>query len=200
LTKRLVEREEPSEPRRHAVVDGPDLRLVIDFGDVLDAGAHLHPLLRRSSMADRIEVRRLQQMRQLRSAAPQHERQKAGLPVGGGEELLVDVVADGFTLYCCGLRRRRLCWSRATTEITVVICLPSVILSGSSRPGAPNRATGVDIFAPEVVIWAYEGPPQHAVRALLDLVHPAHPDAPTIDYPAPAGLRVPRAQQRPMTI
>jgi hypothetical protein len=35
---------------------------------------------------------------------------------------------------------------------------------------------------------------------LLDLVHPAHPDAPIADYPAPASLHVPRIQQRPMTI
>ncbi len=34
----------------------------------------------------------------------------------------------------------------------------------------------------------------------VDLVHPAHPDAPTTEYPAPISLRVPRAQQRPMTI
>ncbi|MGH3530222.1 MAG: hypothetical protein ACRDQ6_23440, partial [Pseudonocardiaceae bacterium] len=47
---------------------------------------------------------------------------------------------------------------------------------------------------------AYEGPPQQALRALLELVHPAHPDAPITDYPAPAGLHIPRARQRPMTI
>jgi hypothetical protein len=35
---------------------------------------------------------------------------------------------------------------------------------------------------------------------LLALVHPAHPDAPTVEYPAPAGLGVSRAEQRPMTI
>lgn len=58
----------------------------------------------------------------------------------------------------------------------------------------------VDIFAPEVVVWAYEGPPQQALRALLELVHPAHPDAPVGEYPAPPGLHVPRAQQRPMAI
>ncbi|HKR51172.1 MAG TPA: hypothetical protein VJT72_16625, partial [Pseudonocardiaceae bacterium] len=58
----------------------------------------------------------------------------------------------------------------------------------------------MDIFAPDVVVWAYEGPPQHAVQALLELMHPEHPDAPTTSYPAPARLRVPRAQQRPMTI
>lgn len=43
----------------------------------------------------------------------------------------------------------------------------------------------LDIFAPEVVVWAYEGPPQQALRALLTLVHPTHPDAPVAEYPAP---------------
>jgi hypothetical protein len=50
------------------------------------------------------------------------------------------------------------------------------------------------------VVWVYEGPPQQALRALLDLVHPEHPDAPIAEYSAPASLHVPRAQQRPMTI
>ncbi|MGH3886296.1 MAG: hypothetical protein ACRDSZ_06965 [Pseudonocardiaceae bacterium] len=58
----------------------------------------------------------------------------------------------------------------------------------------------VDLFAPEVVVWAYEGPPQWALRALLNLVHPAHPDAPTSTFPAPRALHIPRAKQRPMTI
>jgi len=62
----------------------------------------------------------------------------------------------------------------------------------------PKHAT--DIFAPEVVIWAYQGPPQQALRALLNLVHPAHPDAPTAEYPAPPSLHIPRTQQRPMMI
>jgi hypothetical protein len=35
---------------------------------------------------------------------------------------------------------------------------------------------------------------------VLDLVHPAHPRAPVLTYPAPAMLRIPRAQQCPMTI
>jgi hypothetical protein len=42
----------------------------------------------------------------------------------------------------------------------------------------PTQGRNVDIFAPEVVVWAYEGPPQYAMRALLELVHPEHPDAP----------------------
>jgi hypothetical protein len=63
----------------------------------------------------------------------------------------------------------------------------------------PRRGT-VNPFAPDVVVWAYEGPPEHALRGLLNLVHPAHPDAPTTEYPAPPSLHIPRARQRPMTI
>ena len=58
----------------------------------------------------------------------------------------------------------------------------------------------MDIFAPEAVVWACEGAAQQALRALLDLVHPAHTDAPTAEYPAPPSLHIPRVQQRPMTI
>jgi hypothetical protein len=138
-------------------------------------------------------------MRQLRSSAPQHERQEVGLPVGV-EELLVDVVSDGFTLYCCGFKMAPTAlvacyeWDHCCDLLT--ICDFERVITAR----VPKQGRRVDIFAPEVVVWAYEGPPQHAVRALLDLVHPAHPDAPTTDYPAPAGLHVPRAQQRPMTI
>jgi hypothetical protein len=38
------------------------------------------------------------------------------------------------------------------------------------------------------------------MRALLNLVHPQHPDAPTDVYPAPHSLHIPRHQQRPMSI
>lgn len=86
--------------------------------------------------------------------------------------------------------------------------LPSAAPHHGGRVGLPAAVEQllvptqgrVDIFAPDVVVWAYDGPPQRALRALLDLVHPAHPDAPTIDYPAPGSLHIPRAQQRPMTI
>lgn len=53
------------------------------------------------------------------------------------------------------------------------------------------------MFAPEVVVWAYESPPQQALRALLGLVHPG---APTAECPAPLRLSIPRVQQRPMAI
>ncbi|MGH3824882.1 MAG: hypothetical protein ACRDRA_18910 [Pseudonocardiaceae bacterium] len=113
------------------------------------------------------------------------------------EELLVDVVDDGFTLYSCGPKVAPnalitcYAWGQYADLLTVRD-FDRVITARVPMPG--------DIFAPEVVVWAYEGPPQHAIRALLTLVHPAHPDAPVTEYPAPARLRVPRAQQRPMTI
>jgi hypothetical protein len=115
------------------------------------------------------------------------------------EGLLLDVVADGFVLYCCG--------DRALPNALVASyewghCIDLVTIRDFDRittARVPTRGA-VDIFAPEVVVWAYQGPPQYALRALLDLVHPAHPDAPTAEYPAPPSLHIPRAQQRPMTI
>ncbi|MGH3589501.1 MAG: hypothetical protein ACRDRF_00485 [Pseudonocardiaceae bacterium] len=136
-------------------------------------------------------------MRGLPSAVGLHGGQ-AGLPAVV-EELLVEVVTDGFTLHCCGPKAAPhalvACygWSQHVDLLTIR-SFDRVITAR-----VPKRDK-VDIFAPEVVVWAYEGPPQQALRALLELVHPAHTDAPIGEYPAPAGLHVPRAQQRPMTI
>ncbi|MGH3693475.1 MAG: hypothetical protein ACRDRX_05675 [Pseudonocardiaceae bacterium] len=139
-------------------------------------------------------------MRQLGSVSVAHRGgQEASLPAGV-EELLLDVVADGFTRYCCGPKV-------APTALLACYQWPGCVDLFTVRDfgrvitaRVPTLGRRVDIFAPEVVVWAYEGAPQHALRALLDLVHPEHPDAPTVSYPAPAGLRVPRAQQRPMAI
>lgn len=116
------------------------------------------------------------------------------------EELIVDVVADGFGLYCCGPKTAPnalvACYEwEGFVDLFTVRDFDRVITAR-----VPKQGRRVDIFDPGIVVWAYEGPPQHAVRALIDLVHPAHPDAPTASYPAPASLRVPRVQQRPMTI
>ena len=129
------------------------------------------------------------------------------LPSGGGqvrlpavvEQLLVDVATDGFTLYCCGPKTapHALIAAYEWSQCIDLLTIRDFARVTTARVPTHGR---VDIFAPEVVVWAYEGPPQQALRALLELVHPAHPDAPTADYPAPAGLCVPRAQQRPMTI
>jgi hypothetical protein len=137
--------------------------------------------------------------RRFGSATPRHGGQDAGLPAAV-EELLVDVVADGFSVYCCGPK---------TAPRALVACYewPDWVDLFTVRDfhrvitaRVPIQGRRVDIFDPGSVVWAYEGPPQHAVRALLQLVHPSHPDAPTLGYPAPAGLRVPRVEQRPMTI
>jgi hypothetical protein len=139
-------------------------------------------------------------MKRLPSAtAPAHHGGPEGLPAGV-EELLAEVVADGFTLYCCG--------PKSAPHALVACyewdhCVDLLTIRGFDRvttARVPAQGRTVDLFAPEVVVWAYQGLPQPALRALLALVHPAHPDAPTVEYPAPAGLGVSRAEQRPMTI
>lgn len=123
---------------------------------------------------------------------------QAGLPPEV-ERLLVDVVADGFVVYRCG--------PRAAPNALVACyewdhCIDVLTIRDFNRVTVARVPTQgrVDVFAPEVVVWAYEGPPEQALRALLDLVHPAHPDAPTAECPAPPSLSIPRAQQRPMAI
>ncbi|MGH3873607.1 MAG: hypothetical protein ACRDSR_19210 [Pseudonocardiaceae bacterium] len=116
------------------------------------------------------------------------------------EKLLIGIVEDGFTLYCCGPKTapRALVACYEWDDCADLLTVRDFARVLTAR--VPTQDRTVNPFAPEVVVWAYEGPAQHALRALLGLVHPAHPDAPTVGYPAPAGLRVPRALQRPMTI
>lgn len=117
------------------------------------------------------------------------------------EQLLVDVVADGFVVYCCGPRSAP--WALVASypwddyvDLVTIRCFDQII---TARVPAPTRGR-IDVFDPKVVVWAYEGPPQPALRALLNLLPPHHPDAPTSAYPAPPGLRIPRTEQRPLTI
>lgn len=115
------------------------------------------------------------------------------------ERLLLAVVEDGFVLYCCGGR----------VEPTAVVAayewehyVDIVTIRGFDRVTSarvPKRGE-VDVFAPDVVVWAYEGTAEWALRALLNLVHPHHPDAPTTAHAAPRSLHVPRREQRPLTI
>jgi hypothetical protein len=117
------------------------------------------------------------------------------------ERLLLDVVADGFTVYCCGPVVAPCALVAAYqweyyVDLVTIRCFDQVI---TARIPAP-RIGPVDVFAPESVVWAYEGPPWWALRALLNLVSPQHPHAPTTAYPAPTSLHIPRAEQRPMTI
>jgi hypothetical protein len=111
-----------------------------------------------------------------------------GLPVGV-EKLLVDVVDDGFTLYCCGPTTAPYAlvasyeWDHSYVDLLTIRDFARVITARVPTSGLP-----VNIFDPKVVVWAYEGPPQHAVRALLNLVHPTHPDALTRDAGDTAAL------------
>ncbi|MGQ0717619.1 MAG: hypothetical protein ACT4NP_09950 [Pseudonocardiales bacterium] len=115
------------------------------------------------------------------------------------ERLLLDVVADGFTVYCCGPRAAPTAlaasyeWSDYVDHVTIRRW-DHVTAARIPKLGR------VDVFAPEVVVWVYQGPAECTLRALLTLVHPQHPEAPTGVYPAPRSLQVPRHDQRPMTI
>jgi hypothetical protein len=117
------------------------------------------------------------------------------------ERLLGDVVADGFALYCCGPRAApcALVASYQWEEYLDLLTIRRFDRIITARIPAPQHAR-IDLFAPKVVVWAYEGPPQPALRALLNLLPPTHPQAPTSVYPAPAALHIPRAEQRPMSI
>ena len=117
------------------------------------------------------------------------------------EKLLLGVVADGFRLHCCGPKAAPFAlvasyqWKDYVDLATIRrfdwITTARVCVSPSRR---------IDVFAPEAVVWAYQGPPQWALGALLQLVHPQHPHAPTTAYPAPVSLHIPQAEQRPMAI
>ncbi|HET9254072.1 MAG TPA: hypothetical protein VFO16_02575 [Pseudonocardiaceae bacterium] len=115
------------------------------------------------------------------------------------EELLTALVDDGFVLYSCGDRTapHALAVSYDWQHYLDMVTIRDFDRITTAR--IPKR-DALELFAPEVVVWAYEGPPEYALRALLNLVHPTHPDAPAAEYPAPPSLRIPRAKQRPMTI
>ena len=136
-------------------------------------------------------------MRQLGSVSAHHSGQVGLAP--DVEELLAKVVADGFTAYRCGPRHAPYALLACYQWDHYVDLLTIQNFDRMITARVPKRDT-LDIFAPTVVVWSSEGPPQPALRALLELVHPAHPDAPHVEYPAPAGLLIPRARQRPMTI
>ena len=115
------------------------------------------------------------------------------------ERLLLDVVADGFTVYCCGPRT-------APTALAASYEWPDfidhlAIRSWDQAAAARIPKLGeINVFEPDVVVWSYEGGAEPTLRALLNLVHPQHRQAPATPYPAPRSLRLPRHEQRPMTI
>lgn len=117
------------------------------------------------------------------------------------EGLLVDVVADGFVVYCCGHHAgpNALVASYQWEHCVDLVTIRNFDRVTAARVPTPNRGH-VDVFAPEVVVWAREGPPQWTLRAMLNLVHPAHPEAPIAIFRAPRSLHIPHAERRPLTI
>ncbi|GAA5110328.1 hypothetical protein GCM10025762_18060 [Haloechinothrix salitolerans] len=115
------------------------------------------------------------------------------------DELLTAVARDGFTLrYCNGTHQPTLIvgtydWG-PFVDLVVIRDIDEVI---SARVPTTDVT---DIFTPEVVVWLYASNAQQALRALLELPHPWHPDAPTTPAPAPASLHAPAARQSPVTV
>ncbi|MGH4000394.1 MAG: hypothetical protein ACRDTJ_23365, partial [Pseudonocardiaceae bacterium] len=91
-------------------------------------------------------------MTRLPSAARHHDGE-VGLPAVV-EQLLIDVVADGFTLYCCGPKTAPNAlvatyeWERHVDLLTIRD------FDRVTTARVPKHGR-VDIFAPQVVVWAY---------------------------------------------
>ncbi|MGH3994995.1 MAG: hypothetical protein ACRDSN_21335 [Pseudonocardiaceae bacterium] len=115
------------------------------------------------------------------------------------ERLLLSVIQDGFVLYCCGGRAEP---SALVASYEWGQYVDTVVIRGVDRVTAARvpKGAGVDVLVPEVVVWAYQGHAEWALWTLLDLVHPRHPEAPTVAHLAPRSLHVPRSEQRPLTI
>ena len=100
------------------------------------------------------------------------------------ERLLLDVVADGFTVYCCGP-------GTAPTALAASYEWPNcvdhlTIRSWDQAAAARMPKLGeINVFEPRVVVWSYEGCAEPTMRALLSLVHPTHPEAPAAPTPRP---------------
>ncbi|MGH3905473.1 MAG: hypothetical protein ACRDTE_14985, partial [Pseudonocardiaceae bacterium] len=75
------------------------------------------------------------------------------------EGLLLDMVADGFVLYCCGRRAdpTALIASYDWEHFVDILTIRDFDRVTAARVPAPDRGR-VDVLAPETVVWAYEGP------------------------------------------
>ncbi|MBM7769910.1 hypothetical protein JOD54_000114 [Actinokineospora baliensis] len=109
--------------------------------------------------------------------------------LGEIDDLLRAVVADGFTVHLCGGADRpeaivaTYAWE---THVDYVVIKDAHDVTAARSRLVPDW----DVFTAESVVWSYQGHARWALRAVLDLLPPEHPNAPHEDYPAPAGLRV----------
>ena len=102
----------------------------------------------------------------------------------GGSALLVDVVTDGFVLHCCGPKAApfALVASYQWEDFVDLITIRRVDQITTARVPAPRHGR-IDLFAPTVVVWTYEGPPQCALRALFVWLTPGTPTLPPARTP-----------------
>lgn len=115
------------------------------------------------------------------------------------DELLASITRDGFTFrYCDGPRQPTVIvgtydWGDFV-DLVVIRGIDDVVSARVPTADVTN------IFEPEVIVWLYAGHAQHALRALLDLPHPEHVQAPRAKAAAPIALHVPAARECPVTV
>jgi hypothetical protein len=115
------------------------------------------------------------------------------------DELLRAVVADGFTVYLCG--------GKDSPEAIVATYawedhVDYVVIKDAHDVTAARSRQGRDwdVFAAETVVWSYHGHARWALRAVLDLLPPDHPEAPDEEYAAPDCMRVDEAHLRHVSV
>ena len=146
----------------------------------------------------------------------------SGTGAGGGDggalndeglvgSLFKALVDDGFTSCRCGPAGDPTAlivyyqWPDCIDMVTVTQRGPAAaarleIPGGACVLGDNPDDDSLVLNPPSRARWAYVGPPETTIFALLDLPHPECPDALAGNFPTPSELRVPREQQRPMTI
>jgi hypothetical protein len=125
--------------------------------------------------------------------------------VGGLFEALI---GDGFTGYYCGPKDdpHAVIAVYEWPDHLDVITMPRKGPAAAARLAKPavrvpdGEPNPLVLNPPTTALWAWVGPMDMAVWALLDLPHPECPNAPAAEIQTPAALSVPREQQRPMHI
>lgn len=122
----------------------------------------------------------------------------------GAHDAFTALGKSGFTHYCCGDRRApHLLVSTYNWDdhgYIDVINIRGIDRVTAARIPQYDGPETVDIFAPTHAVWHYMGALEPTVTAILRLLPPHHPDAPTTPYPAPSTLFVSTREQRPMTV
>jgi hypothetical protein len=114
-------------------------------------------------------------------------------------EAIASIARAGFTHYYCGGTKNphAIVATYAWDDYTDIVNIRGIDRVAAARvPHYP----GMDIFAPSRIVWHYLGSVEWTVRAMLKLVPPDHPDAPTKEYPAPLWLFVPSSELQSLAV